>query len=97
KIVDQFDKLAPGRGGALPRWLPALRFAPRHLVARYWPRPASVRAYARQKWPGTSLSQVRVALAVLSEGAGLRNAILADEVFPQLYHLRRTAGRRAGP
>jgi hypothetical protein len=89
KIVDQFDQIDAG-GGELVPWLAALRFAPRHLVAQYWPRSARARAYSRQKWSGTSLGEVRKALATMHGPAGLGHEIAAREVFPQLFHLRRT-------
>lgn len=88
KIVDEFDKLPSARGG-LPSFLPALRFAPRHLVAQHWPRSEQARAYARQKWYGTSLDDVREKLSVMAGAASLGHEIAADEIFPQLFHLRR--------
>lgn len=88
RIVDEFDKL-PLAGGRLPPWLPALRFGPRHLVAEHWPRSRQASAYARQKWYGTSLAEMRDKLAIMARPAGLAHPIRADEVFPQLFHLRR--------
>lgn len=88
RIVDEFGRI-DATGGTLAPWLGALRFAPRHLAARYWPRSASARAYSRQKWSGTSLGKITKALAIMHGPAGLGHDIAAREVFPQLYHLRR--------
>jgi surface carbohydrate biosynthesis protein len=93
KIVDQFDRIeadAELGAGNLPPWLPLLYYTPRHLVARYRPRAAAAKAYAKQKWSGTSIDEVRSNLSVLSAGAGLKHDITADEIFPQLFHLRRS-------
>ncbi|MCB1463587.1 MAG: hypothetical protein KDJ90_14440 [Nitratireductor sp.] len=88
RIVDQFDGIdVPS--STLPVWLPLMRFAPRHLVARYWPRPARARAYARQKWSGADLAEVRQILKTHACAAELTHDVRADEVFPQLFHLRR--------
>lgn len=91
KIVDQFDQL-DADGADLPFWLPLLYYTPRHLAARYLPRSAKAAAYARQKWSGTSLGEVRRILEVHAAGAGLKHDVQADEVFPQLFHVRRANG-----
>lgn len=87
RIVDEFDRLDLPAGRPLGALKP-LRFTPRHLVARYWPRSQRARAYSRQKWYGVELDDIRRRLAIMGEAAALDRAVVADEVFPQLFHLR---------
>lgn len=87
KVVDEFDKLSISAGGALG-WLKPLRFTPRHLVAKYWPRSADARAYSQQKWQGIDLGEVQRSIEIMIAAGKLDGNVDADEVFPQLFHLR---------
>lgn len=87
KIVDEFDKISLSPAGQLGRLAP-LRLTPRHLVASYWPRSAEARAYSLQKWQGVDPHEIRRSIDVMIAAAKLDKNIAANEVFPQLFHLR---------
>ena len=88
RIIDEFEGLASQTRSDLPAYLGALRFAPRHLWARYGPRSAKATAYSRQKWSGQSLESARRQLATLQEGADIRAPLELREVFPQLFEIK---------
>lgn len=93
RIVDALAPLAvQGSNFRLPAYLTWLRFAPRNLVAEYWPRSARHKNYSRQKWQGTTLTAVDRDLKILCSAAGIRSALTATEIFPQLFLIRAGTG-----
>ncbi len=88
-IVDEFDKIPLTHQAEKLPWLAPLRFSPRHLVAQYWPKSAKAAKYARQKWQGTTLAAMRDNIAVMQRAAPLQHDLAVEEIFPQLYHVRR--------
>ena len=90
-IMDEIDGIDMPAARPLPGYLAILRYSPRHLTAQYLPRSARASTYARQKWRGTTLSEIATALKIIEQGAALARPVAAQEVFPQLFKLETTA------
>lgn len=87
RIVTSLLTLQTNGKQDLPSWLALLKYSPRHLVAQYWPQHKARRAYAKQKWQGTSLEEISAMLAIFKNAAGIEHNLTAKVVFPQLFHI----------
>jgi surface carbohydrate biosynthesis protein len=88
RILDEFDQFPAAGGAKLAFWLPLLAYTPRHLFAQYWPRSRRAQEYSRQKWQGVSLAELRRLLAIIEQAGGMKSPVVADEIFPALFHIR---------
>ncbi len=90
KIVEEFDKIAID-GGDLPPYLSWLRFLPRQLVADYWPRSKSAKAYSQQKWDGSNESEVSEILKNISNSLRQETPPSVKQVYPDLFVIENLA------